>query len=129
MAPAHRDLGDNDTVSAFVWCRHECVHTAIRLTINEIVEIAALALLPPLVEDSAPPEWFRKQVPELALGGLAKFSFLNIDTDDDVGFQSQLVMLLHVRHEAIGGFQGRAIDIKVVVPKCRGSGQKQADEE
>src|SRR5262249_18075547 len=126
MTPAHRDFGDDDTEFAFVWGGHESVYTAIRLTVNEIVEITAFAFLAALIQDSSPPEWIGQQISELALGGLPKLSFLNIKTDNDVGFQRLLITFFHVRHETIRRLQRGIVDEIVVVPQSCGSGQKQA---
>ena len=39
-----------------------------------------------------------------ALVGLAKFTFLDVDADDDVGFQRLLVPGFHISHETIRRF-------------------------
>src|SRR2546428_4300660 len=84
MTPAHRNLRNHNAESPLVCRRHERIHAAIRLTINEIIQIAAPAFLPSLIQDAAAFKGFREEISKLALIGLAKFSFFYVGADNYV---------------------------------------------
>src|SRR6266850_7270227 len=88
VAPAHRKFRNNNTEAAFIVRGHQCVDPAIRLTINEIIKVAALAFMPSLIENPAALKMLRQETSQFAVCGFAKFPFFDIATDDDVGSQS-----------------------------------------
>src|SRR5437867_2828629 len=127
VAAAHGDFGNNNAKTAFVFGRHQRKYPAIRFTINQIVDIAALAFIPSLIEDTASLEPLRQQIPQLAVGRFVKFTFLDILTDDDVGSQSLCVLPFHVSHEMRCRFQRWTVDEIVVIAESRRSRDEDAD--
>src|ERR1041385_8955 len=105
MPAALRRLGNDDAETALKFGRDERKDPAIRLTINQIVEVARFALMPALVQNPAALEPFTQQITEFPLLRLAKFSFVDIVADDDVGLQRLEIGLLHVAHKLLCGFE------------------------
>lgn len=128
VAPAHRNLGNHNSKSSFERGGHQCVDTPIRLTINEIVKIAAAAFVSSLVEDAPAAEGFGEKVSNFAVVGFAQLSLLNIRTDNNVRFQLLLIAFFHICHEMICGFQRRAVNEVVVVPESSRAGKEQSDD-
>src|SRR5438094_5532047 len=126
---AHRNLGNDDAETAFEAGGHQGIDTPIRLTINEIIKVAGLALMPPLIENPAALKVFREEISQFPIGRLAKFSFLDVAAHDDVVPEGLFVALFHGLHEVLCGLQRRAIDEVIVVPQGRRTGDEHADEE
>src|SRR5437879_5148770 len=84
VSSAHRNVGDDDAKAAPKPGRDQRVNPAIRLTINEIVQIACPAFVSALLEDPASLERLGEQTPNFGIGGLMKLSLLDVAAHDDV---------------------------------------------
>src|SRR6478609_6735494 len=84
VTPAHRYFGNDDTESAFITSRHQCIYPAIGLTINEIVQIATPAFVPALIQNAAAIEMFREEIAELTVRRFSKFPLLDVRADHNV---------------------------------------------
>src|SRR5215471_6257247 len=93
VAPAHWGFGNNDPESTLIGGGHDGVNPPIRLTINEIVKVAALAFVAALVENPAPLEVVRKKSPHFAIVWFAKFSFFDVVTHNNVRAQRLFIAL------------------------------------
>ena len=97
MPAAHRNLGNDDAETAFEAGGHQGIDTPIRLTINEIIKVAGLALMPPLIENPAALKVFREEISQFPIGRLAKFSFLDVAAHDDVVPEGLFVALFQAK--------------------------------
>ena len=119
MSAVQRAFRDYDAEPVPRFCSDQSVDTAIRLTVNEIVEVTGSAFMPPLIQNSAALEVVCKQILHLTRCGLTKLSLFNVSADDDIGSETLGVMPLHVIHESCRGLERRLVKEIVVIAEGR----------